>query len=98
MWNEISPPPETKKRGYYTVQLPVCVRKLDTYTVDRVSEYVAYGMAGAFHLLISNWSELGPVPELFNEQLAKISKCLKVNSPLPSNAKFIEELYIASRY
>ena len=26
-----------------------------------------------------------------NEQLASISKCLKVNSPLPSKAKFIEE-------
>lgn len=73
MWNEISPPPETKKHGYHTVQLPVRVRKLDTYPVDRVDEYVAYGMAGAFQLIISNWSELGPVPDLFNERIHPLS-------------------------
>ena len=67
----------------YTVQLPVSGTKPAINRVDRERhELFLKGMASALHILISRFSEVGGVPDLFNERRTPLSKDARVSTSI----------------
>ena len=63
------------RKAPHTVHLPVSVTKPVIHSVDRARyELFLAGMASALHILISRFSEVGGVPDLFNERRTPLSK------------------------
>lgn len=77
MYSDEPHTPEIKPihKAAHTVQLPIITTKPAIHGVDREKyELLLTGMASALHILISHYSEVGGVPDLFNERRTPLSK------------------------